>query len=98
MVRVEAIAWVTRFLGSDGSGRRTFDEPIVAGDTVRSVLRRLSDRYPSLAEALWDPASGDLGEHVEVLVNDTVLGVRYELDSPVHDGDLISLVGQYTGG
>jgi len=68
------------------------------GDTVGAVLRRLSARFPELHEALWDRRSGDLGEHIEVLVNDAVLGVTHTLDTPVRDGDRITLIGQYVGG
>ena len=68
------------------------------GDTVRTVLRRLSRGFPDLHQTLWDARTGELGEHIEVLVNDAVLGVNHELDSPVHDGDTFALIGQYLGG
>ena len=93
---VEVVAWVTRFVGGDGSGRRVFEEPLHTGTTVRSVLAGLSARYPALHEALWH---GDaLGEHIEVLVNDAVLDLRHTLDSPLAPGDRITLLGQFTGG
>ncbi len=98
IVTVEAVAWVTRFVGGDGSRRRVFREPARPGDTVRAVLRRLSERFPELHQALWDRRGGELGEHIEVLVNDAVLGVTHTLDSPVRDGDRITLIGQYVGG
>lgn len=97
-VTVEAVAWVTRFVGGDGTRRRTFEEAVAPGSTVRSVLVALSDRFPALRDALWDRAAGDLSEHVEVLVNEAVLGLTHTLDDPVRDGDRITLVGQYTGG
>jgi molybdopterin converting factor small subunit len=95
-VPVELVGWPTRFVGGDGGSRRVFDEPRVDGATVRSVLRGLSARYPDLAEALWH---GDgLGEHIEVLVNDAVLGIDHTLDSPVGPGDRIALLAQFMGG
>jgi molybdopterin converting factor small subunit len=95
-VPVEVLAWVTKFVGGNGSSRRMFEEPLAPDATVRSVLRGLSTRFPELQGALW---SGDgLGEHIEVLVNDAVLGVSHELDSPVKPGDRIALVGAYLGG
>jgi hypothetical protein len=39
-----------------------------------------------------------LGEHIEVLVNDAVLGIHHTLDSPAQAGDTIALIGQYLGG
>ena len=95
-VPVEAVSWITKFVGGDGSGRRVFDEPLTPGATVRSVLRGLSARFPELHRALW---SGDaLGEHIEVLVNDAVLDIHHTLDSPLKPGDRIALLGQYMGG
>ena len=97
-VTVEVVAWVTRFVGGDGSRRQVFHEAARPGDTVRAVLRRLSGRFPELHAALWDRRSEDLGEHIEVLVNDAVLGVNHTVESPVRDGDRITLIGQYVGG
>ena len=72
------------------------EEPVAEGATVRSVLRGLSARFPELDAALWH--RDEIGEHIEVLVNDAVLGVTHRLDSPVKPGDHITLLAQYMGG
>jgi molybdopterin converting factor small subunit len=95
-IPVEVVAWVTRFVGGDGSGRIVFDEPLREGGTVRSVLEGVSRRFPELQGALWH--GRELGEHIEVLVNDAVVGVSHELDSRLEPGDRISLLGQFMGG
>ena len=95
---VEAVAWVTQFVGGDGTRRRVFEEAVAPGATVRTVLRSLSNRFPKLDEALWQRSGEGLAEHIEVLVNDAVLGITHDLDSPVQPGDRITLIGQYTGG
>jgi molybdopterin converting factor small subunit len=95
-VTVEVVGWPTRFVGGDGAARRVFDEPAPAGATVRSVLRGLSGRFPDLAAALWHGA--ELGEHIEVLVNDAVLGIDHTLDSPLAPGDRVALLAQFMGG
>jgi len=95
-IPVEVASWVTKFVGGDGSGRRVMDEPLTPGATVRSVLESLSARFPELQRALWH--GKELGEHIEVIVNDAVLGVTHELDSPLKDGDRITLLGQFMGG
>ena len=97
-VTVEAVAWVTRFVGGDGGRRRVLTEAARPGDTVRTVLRRVSGQFPELHAALWERGTGELAEHIEVLVNDAVLGLAHTLDSPVRDGDRITLIGQYVGG
>ena len=93
---VEVVGWPTRFVCGDGANRRVFDEPLPAGATVRSVLRGLSARFPELDAALWH--GHELGEHIEVLVNDAVLGIDHTLDSPVTAGDRIMLLAQFMGG
>jgi molybdopterin converting factor small subunit len=96
VVPVEIVGWPTRFVGGDGGTRRLFEEPLVQGATVRSILRGLSGRFPDLEAALWH--DGALGEHIEVLVNDAVLGIQHELDSPLAAGDRIALLAQFMGG
>jgi molybdopterin synthase sulfur carrier subunit len=97
-IQIDTVAWVTRFVGGNGSDRISFELAIEPGDTVRTVLQRLSERFPQLQYALWDAESGELGEHIEVVVNGAVLGVRHGLDSALQDGDRILLFGQYMGG
>jgi molybdopterin converting factor small subunit len=97
-VTVEVIAWVTRLVGGDGTRRRHFEEVVPQSATVRSTLTQFSSRFPQLDEALWDKGSHELAEHIEVLVNDAVLGVTHSLDSEVTDGDRITLVGAFIGG
>ena len=97
-LEIEVVAWITKFVGGDGSTRKVFHLPLRADDTVRKVLRRLSGRFPQLHKALWDSVTGDLAEHVEVLVNDAVLDLTHSLDSPIGPSDRIALIGQYLGG
>ncbi|HEY7651862.1 MAG TPA: MoaD/ThiS family protein [Methylomirabilota bacterium] len=95
---IEVTTWVTKHVGGDGSGTRLFREPIKPGDTVRSVLRAFTSRFPELDSALWSQDHSELGSHIEVLVNDAVLGVAYDLDTPLIGGERITLLGQFMGG
>lgn len=98
-VQVEAIAWVRTFLGGPASGSQEFQEAASQGDTVRDVLKGISARFPQLDHALWDENDrNEIGTHIEIIVNDTILGSDYTLESPVHPGDQIILTGQYIGG
>ena len=45
-VEIEAVAWISKFVGGDDSTRKSYHEPLQDGDTVRTVLRRLSGRFP----------------------------------------------------
>lgn len=95
---VEVTTWVTRHVGGDGSGSKFFTEAFTPGETLRQVLRRFSARHPELDAALWSPDHRQLGEHLEVVVNDAVLGVTHELDTPLAGGEHITLLGQFMGG
>ena len=95
---IEVTTWVTKLVGGDGSGSRVFEEATAAGETLRDVLRRWSARFPELDAALWDSTGAGLGPHIEVLVDDAVLGVAHELESPLAGGEHITLLGQFMGG
>lgn len=95
---IEVTTWVTKLVGGDGSGTRSVEEPVAQGETVADVLRRYSARFPELDAALWNSGRETLGSHIEVLVNDAVLGVTYDLDTPLIGGERITLLGQFMGG
>lgn len=95
-VPVEIVGWPTKFVGGDGSTRRLFEEPLAEGATLRSILRGLSARFPELEAALWH--GQELGEHIEILVNDAVLGIDHDLDSRMAPGDRVALLAQFMGG
>ena len=80
------MSWVSKYVGGDGATSRHFEESFTPGQTVRDVLRRYSSRFPELDAALWDEGRATLGPHIEVLVNDAVLGVAYDLDTPLTGG------------
>jgi molybdopterin converting factor small subunit len=74
-------------------------EEVKPGTTVREVLRQVTERHPALGRALWDAGgSREIGDNIEVMVNNAVLGVSHELDSALADGDRVTLLGQYIGG
>ena len=95
---IEVTTWVTKLVGGDGAGARSFEEPFTKRETVGDVLRRYSARFPELDAALWSPDRSTLAEHIEVLVNDAVLGVTHDLDTPLIGGERITLLGQFMGG
>jgi molybdopterin converting factor small subunit len=98
-VHVELISWVNQFVGGPGTGATEFHERVPPGETVRAVLNRVSDRFPRLKAALWDENDRSrIGSHIEIIVNDAILGVAHDLDSPLQQNDRIILAGQYIGG
>jgi molybdopterin converting factor small subunit len=98
-VRVEVVSWVNRFVGGPGTGEETVDVAVPRGASVRTVLQAMSERFPELGRALWDPTRPrELGDNIEILVNNAVLGVSHDLDTEVLEGERVTLLGQYMGG
>ena len=85
-------------LGGTGSGTMDYDEAVEPGETLRDVLRRFSGRYPRLKDPLWDSATRNLAEHIEIAVNEAILDIHHTLDSSLAPGDRITLMGQFIGG
>jgi hypothetical protein len=97
-VIVEVISYVNDMVDAPGQGQKEFPELAQPGDTVRSLLRRFAARYPRLNEAMWDPGSGAIREHIDVIYNDVLLGDPALLNSPLRPNDRLTLTGQYIGG
>jgi molybdopterin converting factor small subunit len=99
VVHVEVLSWVNKYVGGAGTGEVRLDEEVSRGATVREVLRGVTGRHPELGRALWQDRQGrEMSDNIEVMVNHAVLGVSHELDSPLADGDTVTLLGQYMGG
>lgn len=96
-VTVEVLTWVNRLVGGSGSGSVVLREPLEAGDTVESVLRRFSERHPALRAQLWE-RDGAITENLHVMVNHKMIGDTHTLRSRLAAGDTVSLLGQFSGG
>ena len=95
-VDVEVVSFVNKLVGGPGTGNVELVELAYPGDTVRAVLERISERYPALREVLWE--GGQIGGHIDVIINDAILGVHQRLDDELRPGDRITLRGRPKGG
>jgi molybdopterin converting factor small subunit len=68
------------------------------GDTVLRFLLRLGQVYPELLAQLSVDERHELRQPIEVAINGAVLGIHYQLNSPMHAGDEILLLPQSQGG
>jgi hypothetical protein len=98
VVTVEAVSWMTRFVGGDGTSRILLTETMQPGDTPLTVLRRISRRFPELDQMLWDSSSRAMAEHVQVMLNNVLVGPNEVSQHVLAPGDTITLLGQYMGG
>lgn len=70
--------------------------PVAAG-SLRSVLESIGRDAPELRARLLDE-SGALRRHVNVFVNDEDVRFRELLDTPVCEGDRVTIVPAIAGG
>jgi len=69
----------------------------VEGSTIGDVLRRLVGEYPGMGGQLL-AEDGSLHRFVNVYVNDDDVRYLTSLDTPVKDGDEVSLLPAVAGG
>ena len=69
----------------------------VEGSTLREVLAGLEAAHPGFADRLFDD-SGALRRFVNVFVADDDVRFLQGLDTPVADGDTISIIPAVAGG
>ena len=67
------------------------------GNTVGDILQSLETSYPGLKERICDE-SGNVRRFVNVYLNDEDIRFLEEKETPVKDGDEISIVPAIAGG
>ena len=85
---------LTRALAQQTDGM--LEHQVMRGD-VRSALEQLIDRYPHLRQVLLNDRS-HLREHINVFVNDELVGERVRLVDAVGDGDTVFVLQSVSGG
>lgn len=77
-------------------GQKTLPREYPEGTTVGDVLRTLEDEYPELSGALL--RDGELRPHLSVLTNGQDVVHKQGLDTPLDDGDRVSVFPPVAGG
>jgi molybdopterin synthase sulfur carrier subunit len=67
------------------------------GKTVGEVLRWLTDTYPGLKERLRDE-KGEVRRFINIYVNGEEIRFTLNLQTPLRDGDQISIIPAIAGG
>jgi molybdopterin converting factor small subunit len=76
---------------------RNQDEVTSEGATVGEVLRDLEKRFPGLGARLFDD-KGAVRRYVNIFHNDEDIRFLRELETPVGDRDLITIIPAIAGG
>jgi MoaD family protein len=69
----------------------------VTGATIREILSRLEREYPELRLQLQGP-DGRLHRFVNIYLNDEDIRYIQDLDTPLKDGDRVSILPAVAGG
>lgn len=69
----------------------------VEGSTLRDVLGALNAAHNGFSERLFDDA-GELHKFVNIFVSDDDVRYMNGLDTPVKDGDTVSIIPAVAGG
>jgi molybdopterin converting factor small subunit len=70
---------------------------VEARPVVRELLLDLSNLDRRYAY-LFNPDTGSLPEHVEVVLNDRVIELQGGLNAPLRDGDVLAFLPAHAGG
>ena len=68
------------------------------GRTLRELIRNLDARHPGFAGQLLDAETGEQRRFVNLYVNDEDVRYLNGLDTPVEEGDIISILPAVAGG
>ncbi len=96
-VEVKLFFPLGRIANRKSTGTVSFSQEVAPGETLRSLLLRLVDRYDGMRE-VFDTATQDLSSYVLVVLNDVVLTYPHNLDTELKDGDSLSLLPEFAGG
>jgi len=72
-------------------------EVTAPGKTVREVLQNLNASFPGIGARLMDERGG-VRRYVNIFYNDEDIRFLKELETPVADGDRISIIPAIAGG
>jgi molybdopterin synthase sulfur carrier subunit len=73
------------------------DEVECEGSTVKEVLENLDRNYPGIKDRLYDE-KGNLRRFVNIFVNEEDIRFLKGEDTPLKDGDVISIIPAIAGG
>lgn len=69
----------------------------IQGSTVREILTGLEQKFPGLKERLFDE-TGKLRRFVNVFVSEEDVRFLEGLDTPVKEGEVVSIIPAVAGG
>ncbi len=84
-------------LGFDDPGPVILEESLEGEESLRSLLNRLSGRFSTFSESVFDPATQSLSSEVTILINDHV-NLSQGMETKLKDGDRVLFLPILAGG
>jgi molybdopterin converting factor small subunit len=97
-VRLEILAWLSRYFGVESSGRVVLEREVTQGTTVGDLLAELISQNRELRDVCFDPQSGRPTGHVTFVLNGRFLELAGGLEAELSPGDTIRLMPTLGGG
>lgn len=69
----------------------------VQGESVGALIQAVEQQFPGVSERVLDD-SGNVKRFINIFVNDDEIGSLQGLDTPVGEGDRVSIVPAMAGG
>ncbi len=69
----------------------------VEGKTLGEILDRLDQQFPGIKKLLLDE-NGEIRRHINIYLNDEDVRFLQRLDTPIRDGDVLSILPALAGG
>jgi molybdopterin converting factor small subunit len=97
-VRVEVMPWLSRYFSTERYGRVIRQMDPGDGGTVRDLLEKLAAQNVELGEVLFDPHTGRVSAHIQLLLNGRLLEIAGGMDAALAPGDTLRLMPGFSGG
>jgi sulfur carrier protein ThiS len=101
-VTIELWFWLRNELGKDFESpskmRSIREEKVEEGTTIRQLLHSLANRYPPIAQKIFDIKGKSIYPNIVVNYNDSVISPHIVHDQVLRDGDKITILPMYVGG
>lgn len=76
----------------------TFEKEVREGTTIGDLLKDFAFVHADFRKMVLNPATGEISDKVNVVLNDNLLQFPDVTETKVKDGDIVILVPVYTGG
>lgn len=97
-VRLKITPSLAFILNARSSDWITFENEVGEGTTIGDLLRDFASGYADFHKMIFNPATGEISDNINVVLNDNLLPFPDVTETKVKDGDVVIVVAVYSGG